>query len=254
MVQCLVKELGADVNQSTFLGAPPLQIAVFNGHLELVRCLVLELHANVNQQDQKGVTPLHIVAQEGQLAMVRILVKELGADINQTTLKGGTPRMAATVKKHAEIVKWLIKAGADTQASVKYEGTERKAGNVSRYVGAPADQTAYLEAKTHCSSPDCSGAGLLKCTECRQACKLAHWKTHKANCRRWSAELEADTWNPTEGGILMNYTVIHAANYQEMKSQLALRDIDRALHCRTNLDMRPCAGHHALTHSVDRRA
>jgi hypothetical protein len=109
--------------------------------------------------------------------------------------------MAATAEKHADIVKWLIKAGADTQASSNFEGTDYTAATVSRYVGASAEQTAYLEAKTHCLSPSCNGAGLLKCTGCRQArycgeaCQLAHWKAHKADCRRWSAELEADIGN-----------------------------------------------------------
>jgi hypothetical protein len=105
--------------------------------------------------------------------------------------------MAATANNHTEVVKWLIKAGADTQASSKFQGTDYTAATVSRHVGASADQTAYLEAKTHCSSPGCSGTGLLKCTGCRQArycgeaCQLAHWEAHKADCKRWSADLKA---------------------------------------------------------------
>jgi ankyrin repeat protein len=134
--------------------------------------------------------------------MVRVLLKELGTDMNMATLNGGTPLMAAAVKKHTDVVKWLIKAGADTQATFEYEGTGYTAANASREVDVPADQTAYLEAKMHCSSPGCSGAGLLKCTGCRQArycgetCQLAHWKAHKVDCRRWSAELEVGTGNP----------------------------------------------------------
>jgi hypothetical protein len=37
-----------------------------------------------------------------------------------------------------------------------------------------------------------------KCTGCKQArycgepCQLAHWTAHKTDCRRWTAELEAD--------------------------------------------------------------
>jgi hypothetical protein len=82
--------------------------------------------------------------------------------------------------KSYEVVKWLVKAGADTQ----------DAAHLSRGVGASAEQTAYLEAKTHCSSLGCSGAGVKKCTGCRQvrycetACQLAHWKAHKADCKR----------------------------------------------------------------------
>jgi hypothetical protein len=134
--------------------------------------------------------------------MVRVLVKELGADINQATLDSKTPLMAATLKMHADVVKWLIKAGADIQASVRFEGTDCTAAILSRYVNASTDQAAYLEAKTHCSSPGCSGAGLLKCKQVRScvgACQLAHWRAPKADCRRWNAKLEVgSTGNPSK--------------------------------------------------------
>jgi hypothetical protein len=48
-----------------------------------------------------------------------------------------------------------------------------------------------------CSSPGCSGAGLLRCTACEQArycgqqCQRAHWKAHKTDCKRLRANLEA---------------------------------------------------------------
>jgi hypothetical protein len=71
------------------------------------------------------------------------------------------------------------------------------AADFSREGYASAEQTAYLEAKMHCSNTGCSGAGIMKCTRCRQArycgeqCQLAHWKVHKADCKRLSAELKA---------------------------------------------------------------
>jgi hypothetical protein len=101
--------------------------------------------------------------------------------------------MAASAKKHQEVVKWLVKAGADTQVA----RNTMSAADISRKAGASAEQTAYLESKTHCSSPGWSGAGIMKCTGCKQArycgaaCQLAHWKAHKADCKRWSAGLAA---------------------------------------------------------------
>jgi hypothetical protein len=71
------------------------------------------------------------------------------------------------------------------------------AAYLSKHAGASAEQTAYLLAKTHCSNTGCSGAGIMKCTRCKQArycgepCQLAHWKAHKAECKRWAAELKA---------------------------------------------------------------
>jgi hypothetical protein len=103
--------------------------------------------------------------------------------------------MVASVYNHEEVVVWLVKAGADTQAT--FPISAETAADVSREAGASASQTAYLEAKTHCSNPGCSGAGLKKCPACKQArycgepCQLAHWKAHKVDCKRRSAELSA---------------------------------------------------------------
>jgi hypothetical protein len=108
------------------------------------------------------------------------------------------------MSKHEDIARWLVKAGANTQASAAFKGSEFTAAALSNSLGASAEQTAYLEAKTHCSSFGCSGAGVLKCTGCKQArycgeaCQLAHWKAHKADCRRWSAELAAGTGNASQ--------------------------------------------------------
>jgi hypothetical protein len=107
--------------------------------------------------------------------------------------------MAAAYNKQADAVTWLVKAGANTQASISTDDSEITAATISNTVGASAEQTAYLEAKTHCSSLGCSGAGVMKCTGCKQArycgeaCQLAHWKAHKADCRRWSTELVVGT-------------------------------------------------------------
>jgi hypothetical protein len=106
--------------------------------------------------------------------------------------------MIASLRKHAEVVTWLVKAGADTQAvSEDDDGIMRTAAEMSRNYGASAVQTTYLESKTHCSNTGCSGAGIMKCTRCKQArycgetCQLAHWKAHTGDCRRWSSELKA---------------------------------------------------------------
>jgi ankyrin repeat protein len=190
-VLCLGNEFGADVNRPENKGCTPLYAASQRGHLSLVRCLVKDFGANVNQANNEGSTPLFIAARFGHLSVVQCLVKELGADIHQGDNRGGTPLMAAANRKHADVVKWLVKAGANPNTSIDHWGT---AADLSKEAGASAEQTAYLEAKMHCSSPGCSGAGIMKCTECKQArycgepCQLAHWKTHKADCKRWSAE------------------------------------------------------------------
>jgi ankyrin repeat protein len=194
-VVCLVKELGADVNRCHESGWTLLHAATTGSHLAVMRCLVNDFGVNVNQARADGTTPLHIAAHNDDLAAVRCLVEELGADVNRARLNGSTPLMVASGYKHAALVKWLVKAGADPQATT--HSPSITAADFSNHVGASFEQTAYLEAKTHCSNAGCSGSGLMKCTGCKrarycgEACQLVHWKAHKADCKRWIAELKA---------------------------------------------------------------
>jgi hypothetical protein len=85
----------------------------------------------------------------------------------------------------------LTKHGADSQVLHPQLGT---AAEISTLVDAPAEQTAYLEARTRCAKPGCSGAGLKKCAICLvifyccKDCQVAHWPAHKTKCKR-GAEL-----------------------------------------------------------------
>jgi ankyrin repeat protein len=189
-VRVLVKDSGADVNQARLDGALPVFMAVQKKHLHILRCLVLEFGADINQlqvDDMYGATPVHMAAEEGFLELVRCMVEELGADVVNKTMKDGrTPLMAASRGKHKMVAKYLIKHGADPQASWRF-GT---AVDISKAFHAPAHLTAYLETKAHCANPGCGGAGLRKCTGCkrarycRQQCQVAHWPTHKAECKQ----------------------------------------------------------------------
>jgi ankyrin repeat protein len=59
-----------------------LYIAAQNGHLAFVQCLVKELGANINQATNTGCTPLYIAAEQEHLSVVQCFVKEYGADVN----------------------------------------------------------------------------------------------------------------------------------------------------------------------------
>ena len=56
-------------------------------------------------------------------------------------------------------------------------------------VGAPPEQTEFLELRTHCANPDCEGQGLKTCNRCKRlrycsvACQRAHWPAHKPECK-----------------------------------------------------------------------
>jgi ankyrin repeat protein len=191
--RCFLKELGADVNQATRLGVTPCHVASTKGNLRMLHCLVKEFSADVNKanENRSGFTPLLVAIEKGHLHVVRSLIEDLGADVNKASRNGQTPLMKASYHKHAKIVYLLTKHCADSQVRAPYFGT---AADVSSKVGAPAELTAYLEAKMHCSNPGCSGAGIKKCTGCKQVrycgqtCQLAHWPVHKAACRAQQAK------------------------------------------------------------------
>jgi hypothetical protein len=112
---------------------------------------------------------------------------------NENQKDGATALMVAASESHHKIVAYLMRHGADPQAVAPVFGT---AADISKVEGTSPEQTAYLEAKTHCSNPGCGGAGIKKCTGCKQVrycgkqCQLAHWPAHKADCKA-AAELKA---------------------------------------------------------------
>jgi hypothetical protein len=134
--------------------------AADEGDEHVVQCLVQEFSADVNQVSVGGIPALLIAAEKGHEHVVRCLVKEFGADVNIATRDGSTPLMTAAQQKQHEIVVWLTKHGANSQALHPLGGT---AADLSKAHGAPAEQTAYLDARTNCAKPHCSGAGLKKC-------------------------------------------------------------------------------------------
>jgi ankyrin repeat protein len=141
-----------------------------------VRCLGRDHDADIKKADGNGCTALIIAAELGHLSVVKCLVTELGANVNLAMSGGQTALMIASLGKHDKVIRWLLKHGANIQASA-VNGT---AVDASKAGGAPISQTEYLEAKSHCSNPGCSGAGLRKCTGCKQSrycgqpCQLVH--------------------------------------------------------------------------------
>jgi ankyrin repeat protein len=126
VAQCLVTELGADVNSGNDESCTPLYTAAQKGHLAFsaeildqishetfVRYLVKYLGANVNRKTKSGFTPLHTVAQMGYLDVVRCMVDELGADVNEATEDATTPLMYAAKYLNRTIVRYLLRRGAN---------------------------------------------------------------------------------------------------------------------------------------------
>jgi hypothetical protein len=62
--------------------------------------------------------------------------------------------MIAADNEHGDVVTFLIKYGANAQVVAPSFGS---AAEVSRRAGAPAQQTQYLEARSHCARLGCDG-------------------------------------------------------------------------------------------------
>lgn len=84
--------------------------AAREGDVMLLQEMVKENPELVNAQNEQGYTPLILAAYNGQLEMVKALIKN-GADLDQSFTQGAAIHGAA-FKGHLEIVKLLVESGA----------------------------------------------------------------------------------------------------------------------------------------------
>ncbi|MBH37583.1 hypothetical protein CL658_00940 [bacterium] len=104
---------GANVNVTNIYGETVLQLAAFDGFVEIVQ-LLLDKGAEVNATNKYGITALHFAAvgqaQEGYEEIVQLLVKA-GADINARDIWGNTALQRATTFGHNVKLKNAIEEG-----------------------------------------------------------------------------------------------------------------------------------------------
>nr|XP_042905187.1 ankyrin repeat and KH domain-containing protein 1 isoform X1 [Parasteatoda tepidariorum] len=142
----LLLDSGAQVNMPADSFESPLTLAACGGHVELAM-LLLDRGANIEEVNDEGYTPLMEAAREGHEEMVALLLSQ-GADINAQTeetqetaltlaccggfldvadflikasadieLGASTPLMEAAQEGHIELVRYLITAGANVNAT-----------------------------------------------------------------------------------------------------------------------------------------
>ena len=105
---------GADVNRRGKCGTTPLWYAAYHGRVDIVAAL-LEAGADPNVNAEDGSGPLHFAANNGHLAVVKQLLDRHANPNTHRGDSGYTPLAAAISHGNAEIVRWLVQAGASVE-------------------------------------------------------------------------------------------------------------------------------------------
>ena len=108
---------GADVNLASSEGTTPLYVASYCGFVEVARILSQAPGARVNQVADKRFIPLWAAVQQGHKDIVRLLLRH-GADPNITIKTGLNPFHVACLAGNQAIVQMMLYYGADTDAEV----------------------------------------------------------------------------------------------------------------------------------------
>ncbi|XP_021770469.1 ankyrin repeat domain-containing protein 7-like [Chenopodium quinoa] len=197
-----LKTVKIDVNITDFKGHTPLHYAIAEGHNFMASSFLLNQGANPNLASDAGLTPLYYAAVKGKKDQMKLLVlkgaqvdapslikgtplrfaaeygvKEgvkflldhkanAGADPN-LSLQGESPLTMAVLVDDAEIIKCLLKAGADANAIDFYDFTPielaAKAGKVA-LINILFDATARIP-----HIPNWSCQGILEYTNSEEA-------------------------------------------------------------------------------------
>lgn len=105
---------GAKLSNKKYM---PFQLAVGNGHLEIVK-IILDSGVDVNAKFHDGGTALMEASNEGQISIVKFLLTK-GAKVDEMNSAGSTALLAAVIQGRYDIVKILLENGADPNVTNK---------------------------------------------------------------------------------------------------------------------------------------
>lgn len=154
----LLLKLGADVNaRAPDRSYTPLMDAVTTNSIESAKVLLADKNIDLEARNLSGDTALIMAVFEGNMEMVRLLVKA-GADINVTDNFRSTALIISIGKKHDDISKFLIDSGAD----VNFQGDKNiTAFILSALTGNASIAEKLLKAGADCNAKDETGRTAL---------------------------------------------------------------------------------------------
>ncbi|KAM7534577.1 hypothetical protein Aperf_G00000104747 [Anoplocephala perfoliata] len=174
-----LREAGEDtsriVNTATHSGQTLLIAACRNGKFDVVKYLVDECNADVelvgtvhfDGEAVEGVTPLWCASAANFLNIVRFLVKR-GANVNATTATNSTALRAACFDGHEEVVRFLVEQGANVETPNRHEHTclmiacFRGHENIVRFLLTQGARVNRRSAKGNTALHDCAESGNLR--------------------------------------------------------------------------------------------
>ncbi|XP_075216692.1 protein fem-1 homolog B-like [Lycorma delicatula] len=159
----LVKELlNQEVLDEEGQHCTPLIVAARNGHDKVVKVFLSKFPINIEQEGSvkidsyviEGASALWCAAGAGHLNVVKTLVKA-GANVNHPTLTNSTPLRAACFDGRLDIVKYLTEHGANIHIANKYNNTCLMIAAYKGHldvVNFLLEQGAYPDEKAHCGA------------------------------------------------------------------------------------------------------
>lgn len=117
IMRLLLSACPEDTDAVNDKGQSALHIAAAEGHTEVVREL-LDLGANAFLQDHDGQTVLHAAASSGSIQTVLLLLDRDPGMIRVPDSTGHTPLHRAVMQGNEEVIRSLLKRGADPRTTI----------------------------------------------------------------------------------------------------------------------------------------
>lgn len=157
-----VQELLEKVTEEDGQKCSPLIIAARNGHDKVVRMLLSKYNPNIEQEGTvkfdgyviEGASPLWCAAGAGHINVVKTLVR-YGANVNHPTRTNSTPLRAACFDGRLDIVQFLTEHNADIHIANKYNNTCLMIASYKGYLDVVTfliKKGAKLDIKAHCGA------------------------------------------------------------------------------------------------------